>query len=244
VQTFLQHLNDRDLSKGKRARHSLLTAAVRVFGRQPFEAATTREIAQEAGQNIAAISYYFGGKQGLYLAFIEEVGHYVEALLAESLKGAGDFLAEVGAGACDATDAQKEAAVGHLASIIYTMAQSIVLEEESQDIHQVLMRELMQPSEGFSVFYRIVIQPLHETIARLLGVILGASPESPSVLIHTHATIGEVHIFRTGRETFLRRTGSEDLTGFSESIPETLRSRFEIFLKSLRENHAATVATD
>ncbi|NBX33347.1 MAG: TetR family transcriptional regulator, partial [Planctomycetes bacterium] len=50
--------------------------------------ATTREIAQLAGQNISAIAYYFGNKEGLYFA----VAHHIGDILLERL---GPLLDEI-----------------------------------------------------------------------------------------------------------------------------------------------------
>ena len=62
-------------SDGVEARARLLDAALRLFAVQGFAKTSTREIAQAAGVNIAAISYYFGDKAGLYRAvFTEPLG--------------------------------------------------------------------------------------------------------------------------------------------------------------------------
>nr|WP_315253563.1 CerR family C-terminal domain-containing protein [uncultured Duganella sp.] len=55
-------------SDGEQSRERLLMAAMRLFGEQGFSKTSTREIAQAAGANVAAISYYFGDKAGLYQA--------------------------------------------------------------------------------------------------------------------------------------------------------------------------------
>ena len=55
-------------SDGEQSRERLLHAAMRLFGQQGFSKTSTREIAQAAGTNVAAISYYFGDKAGLYQA--------------------------------------------------------------------------------------------------------------------------------------------------------------------------------
>lgn len=57
---------------GQQARTRLLQAAVRLFADKGFAKASTREIAQAAGVNIAAISYYFGDKAGLYRAALAD----------------------------------------------------------------------------------------------------------------------------------------------------------------------------
>lgn len=55
-------------SDGQEARQRLLDAALKLFADQGFAKTSTREIAQAAQVNIAAISYYFGDKAGLYRA--------------------------------------------------------------------------------------------------------------------------------------------------------------------------------
>jgi TetR/AcrR family transcriptional regulator, regulator of cefoperazone and chloramphenicol sensitivity len=60
---------------GEVARAKLLDAALRLFGERGFAATSTRDIAEAAGVNLAAIRYYFGDKQGLYRAtFTEPLG--------------------------------------------------------------------------------------------------------------------------------------------------------------------------
>lgn len=60
---------------GAEARAQLLLAALRLFAERGFAKTSTREIAQAAGVNLAAISYYFGDKAGLYKAvFTEPLG--------------------------------------------------------------------------------------------------------------------------------------------------------------------------
>ncbi|MGF0295541.1 TetR family transcriptional regulator, partial [Escherichia coli] len=54
-------------SKGEQAKNQLIAAAIAQFG-EYGQHATPRDIAAQAGQNIAAITYYFGSKDDLYLA--------------------------------------------------------------------------------------------------------------------------------------------------------------------------------
>jgi AcrR family transcriptional regulator len=53
-------------------REVLLKTAARLFGEKGFEAVSTRTLAEEAKVNIAMIAYYFGSKEGLFKAMIEE----------------------------------------------------------------------------------------------------------------------------------------------------------------------------
>lgn len=62
-------------SDGAEARSRLLLAALRLFAAKGFAKTSTREIAQAAGVNLAAIKYYFGDKAGLYrVVFSEPLG--------------------------------------------------------------------------------------------------------------------------------------------------------------------------
>jgi len=56
------------------SREQLIEAARRVFAEKGFDGATVKELAERAGVNISLVSYYFGGKEGLYKACIEETG--------------------------------------------------------------------------------------------------------------------------------------------------------------------------
>ncbi|MBX3585622.1 MAG: CerR family C-terminal domain-containing protein [Ramlibacter sp.] len=84
-------------SDGLAARARLLRAALGLFSQKGFTKTSTREIALAAGVNIAAISYYFGDKAGLYrVVFTEPMGNPADDIalfnqphfsLRESLQG-------------------------------------------------------------------------------------------------------------------------------------------------------------
>lgn len=57
------------------ARARLLRSGLRLFAQQGYAKTSTRELAEDAGVNVASISYYFGDKAGLYRAvFTEPLG--------------------------------------------------------------------------------------------------------------------------------------------------------------------------
>lgn len=63
-------------TKGEQAKKQLIAAALAQFGEYGMNA-TTRDIAARAGQNIAAITYYFGSKEDLYLACAQWIADFI-----------------------------------------------------------------------------------------------------------------------------------------------------------------------
>jgi Transcriptional regulator len=59
----------------------LLLAAKKLFSRQGFDGTTVRQICEEAGANVALVSYYFGGKDNMYRALFDM--SFPESLLLE-----------------------------------------------------------------------------------------------------------------------------------------------------------------
>lgn len=54
-----------------------MNAAEKVFGSVGFDGATTRELAREAGVNLALIHYYFGNKRALFEATVKRRADYL-----------------------------------------------------------------------------------------------------------------------------------------------------------------------
>jgi AcrR family transcriptional regulator len=74
-----------DSEKEKLARTQILNVATRLFAERGFEGTSTREIAKQAGLNVSLISYYFGGKEGLYkqilISFAEDAHRRLTLIL-------------------------------------------------------------------------------------------------------------------------------------------------------------------
>src|SRR5437764_5183691 len=51
----------------------LIEAAARMFALHGFAGTRVREIVRAADVNLASVNYYFGGKEGLYAATLEEL---------------------------------------------------------------------------------------------------------------------------------------------------------------------------
>lgn len=64
-------MGSQDKNQDKDTREQLVAAGMRLFARKGFNGASVKDIAEEAGVNVALVSYYFGGKEGLYKACFE-----------------------------------------------------------------------------------------------------------------------------------------------------------------------------
>jgi TetR/AcrR family transcriptional regulator len=71
-----------DLEKDSQTK--LLEAATSLFAQKGFSGVSVRQLAEAANVNIAAISYYFRGKEGLYQAVLEEQFAPIAAALAQT----------------------------------------------------------------------------------------------------------------------------------------------------------------
>jgi AcrR family transcriptional regulator len=69
----------------------IIAAAVRVLAREGIAETTTRKIATEADVNQAMISYYFGGKDGLLYAVLQDMMRRTEEIARVSLPSGGSF---------------------------------------------------------------------------------------------------------------------------------------------------------
>ncbi|MGE3262375.1 MAG: TetR/AcrR family transcriptional regulator [Bacteriovoracia bacterium] len=76
-------------SQSRKSRSTILRVAEKLFAKQGFQATTLRQISAKSGANGALVSYYFGGKEGLWDAVLDEKLDSLDELLAPPSKKAG-----------------------------------------------------------------------------------------------------------------------------------------------------------
>jgi AcrR family transcriptional regulator len=188
---------------GSSAQDRLLEAAVDVFGRHGFEAATTRLIAREAGVNIAAIPYYYSGKEGLYRAAVSYIVTKVEIQVAA-------VLAEIGNRSFTGA-ASREAALALLERLLEKIINFMVGSPQAPRVARIILREQLYPSSAYEIIFNGFLAPVLDSIATLVTVITG-EPSSRTAKLRAWAVIGQIIAFRVGRETMVRAL---DLEGYS-----------------------------
>ena len=188
---------------GVRAR--LLDAAAEIFGTYNLEGATTRQLAERAEVNQAAIPYYFGGKEGLYLATIE---HFFSVHAPKI----GSVVAEIES-RLTAKNIDRGEALDLLKTLLGTMLEVLLRQQTNRSFGRIIIREQMQPTKAFDLIYERVIRHVHQTISTLLAILLGREPDDRRVIFRAQMIVGQILIFLAGRETIRRRL---NLTGYTD----------------------------
>jgi AcrR family transcriptional regulator len=186
-----------NLASVNETRERLLRTAILAFGQRDYDGVGTREIVQAAGVNIAAISYHFGGKQGLYLATVE----YLAEQLYQQLS---DHQIQV-AQAIEAQD--KPACADQLCDFLGTFLELLLSSDLGESAPGIIFREMHQPSDAYEILYQKLLQPIHTTLTRLVSCYRGEKQQSQSAIFLAHALLGQTVIFRISRTTLLKRLG-------------------------------------
>ncbi|HGN1327538.1 TPA: transcriptional regulator CecR [Proteus mirabilis] len=216
-------------TRGELAKRQLLEAACEIFGKNGPDSATTRQIAQAAKQNIAAIAYYFGSKEGLYLAVAQYIADLIRLDFEPTVAQLDDFL-------------EKPNPTEHLPLLQKLIIDSflqyarLVLDKSNVHISRIMAREQLVPTEAYSLIHQQALSPLLTRVNRLLALYIGLDPTLPKTMLHTHAILGEVLSFRLVRETILRQTGWDRIGKQEyEIISNTLKVHITLLLDGLRE---------
>ncbi len=70
------------------AKHRIIRAAVQLFAQKGYDATSVREVAEAADITKPTLYYYFGSKEGLGVAILQEAQQKMEAYLREGTKDA------------------------------------------------------------------------------------------------------------------------------------------------------------
>jgi AcrR family transcriptional regulator len=212
-------LPDRD----RDTRQRLIDAGLEIFGTYNLEGATTRQLAEHAGVNQAAIPYYFGGKEGLYFAVIEHLFSTNFAVIGPVVTALQGELAS--------KKPTRDEALALLKKLLNTMLERILARKASSTWARIIMREQMQPTQAFSLIYEKGIRRVHEAVAMLLAIILEKKPTDRRVILRSHMVVGQILIFLAGRETIRRRL---NLTGYTDEEVKEIKQALDDQLELLR----------
>lgn len=186
-------------------RGKLLEAAIEVFARHGFAGASTRMLARAAGANQQAIPYYFGSKQGLYLAAAEHIGGRIQSHIGPVAGGIRARLAAQDPAAGGAPLSPEEARA--LLAEMLKAAARLMVNPDSAHWARFLVSEQMEPTEAFERIYRQIMAPLLATAGNLVGILLGEEPDTETVRLRTVSLLGQILVLRVAHAAVMRQLG-------------------------------------
>lgn len=166
---------------GEQTRQRLFEAAEKQFAEKGYNAASVRDITQEAGSNIAAVNYHFGGKENLYIEMYRRI-------LVEMCEARLCVLGR----ALDDPKATLESVLADFAHVFFEP-----LREGSDRADYLLllwMREMTEPRLPKQLMFEQFIEPVCTAFRQALQKVCPAlSDESAQMCIH-HFVGQLVHI--------------------------------------------------
>ncbi|WGM38130.1 CerR family C-terminal domain-containing protein [Caulobacter sp. NIBR1757] len=204
-------------AKGEAARLRILEAALAAFGASGFKGATTRQIAEAAGVNLPALKYYFGGKEGLYLACAEEIVERYRARMVAPVLRAQSML--------EARHTPDEARAA-LKTVIRALADQMMETREAEAWAGFVLREMTEPGPAFAILFDQVWEPGINVVGYMIG--LAGGLDSRAAQIEALLLISSLSAFGTARPVSLQSLGWDDVGGERfETVMANLERRID-----------------
>ena len=189
----------------KETREKLLQTATELFAKRGIDGVSTRDLAKVSGVNLCSINYYFGSKQNLYDAVlecvIEKISNFASSkqipLQTKNLSPIEEF------------DAFSSNMVDFLCSDKISGAGA-----------ELLIKEIIQPTNVYNKLYQTVIEPMHKRMTAIAMKITGL--DEHNAIIQTHCLMGQVVMFKVHKSALLRRL---DVKDYSPKLIKEIKSR-------------------
>jgi TetR/AcrR family transcriptional regulator, regulator of cefoperazone and chloramphenicol sensitivity len=174
-------------------KEKLLAAASRVFAEKGFDKATVRDICQAAGvSNLAAVNYYFGDKERLYVEAVKRAHRTRIAEVPLPVWG---------------PDTKPE---DKFRGLVLTMANRIIAESSQPWHEQLMMREFMQPTAAVAELVQEFFRPHFNILLSVIGELV--PQDTPEEERHRLAfsVIGQCLHYRVARPIVKLLVGPEE----------------------------------
>ena len=192
-------------SKDDITRERILDEAETLFARKGFDAVSIREITRAADCNLAAVNYHFKNKQNLYLQVFRE------RWLPRAGRIRDFFKTALAAQESPSPDA-----------VVQALAQAFIAgplsDEERQRHHQLITRELCQPTEAFDILMEEAMRPMFKELFSQMGAFMPQETDRDKLLLHFLSIFGMVLHFNFAREAVSRLTGRKYDTAFKDRL--------------------------
>src|SRR3954469_13887964 len=154
-------------------RERIAEAAGEIFAERGFDGTTVRDICQRAGANVAAVNYYFGDKQRLYVEAVVRA-HQWRIEKARLPKWPADTPAET-----------------KLADFIKTFIRRVRIGPEITWHTRLMMREMAHPTEACAELVQSSIRPQFEILLQILRELLPANVSDEKLRLTAFSIVGQ-----------------------------------------------------
>lgn len=163
------------------SKERILAVAAKLFAEKGYDGVGVREICAKSGVNVSMVSYYFGGKEELYNALLDDLNARSAAFLAPYL----DFNIDLYQLSKTEVVQLLEQVVDKVVDFIYTQV--------SQDLLTILLHEQQSPKisfipDGFLFMRRVMARLFDKAIEDreicLKAVFALSNINAPRVMLH------------------------------------------------------------
>ena len=188
-----RHPEDGGYARGEETRARIIAAALRVFGEEGFNAASTRRIATDAGVNPPALQYYFGGKEGLHRACAQFIIDRVMTIVAPALLEARQIKQR----------AQRDRAIDALCTLLDAMADGLVAAGSESWSRFITRGKADGAGPAMGMLRQNIGMPIMLAVAQLIAVVSDRDAADEIVRVKAAAILGQISTFLTNREATL-----------------------------------------
>jgi len=189
-------------------RSRILDAAGAAFALQGFAGASVRDICQAAGANIAAVNYYFGDKERLYIEAVK----YACQRSAEKFP-MPEWSKETKPAQC-------------LYDFIHVFVRRVLDPESKPWQTQLLMRELAHPTAACAEWISEYVKPMAEKLKTILRDVLPSKTPEERLMMVGFSIVGQCLYYKQNRPIAAGIMGQDP---FDQLTPETIADHISHF---------------
>ena len=178
---------------GKETKQKLLDVACRVFAEKGFREAKVTEICRRAGANVAAVNYYFGDKESLYVAAWRQA---IEQFLSS-----------------DTLPPQHLPPTERLRLAIYRIIQkTLVVDEKGGYFRSLELMELANPTGLIDETWNELIAPRKQEMLKIVRDVAGPRVSEDAVRLCTVSIVNQCRGYMLVRKSRLESFDDLPLT--------------------------------
>lgn len=204
------------------AREKIRKAALKIFAQKGYDAATTREIAIQAGVKHGLISYYFDSKKELFSDVIGEILNAGLESLIVDIERCNDLLHKT----------QKEK-IEILTSLLNRYIDFIYSENVPRELIVLMIREQLVKGSVYSNVYKPTISIFYDTTMRLVASISQKKVDDNIVIFEVMGIIGRILSFKIVQSSAIKRRPDESFNKEeNELIKNFLKKQIAVTLQN------------